>query len=190
VIRDRRRVAGWQLDQPSFDQDEDVWEDRAMEVIRLDEGDPAWLFGDTQDVPAVRQILRQAAEEVLFIAADVGGRVGWTGAGLEFHRLPGAAEVTARTQLAGFVEVGEDITFWAELSRVADGFAVEAEITVRCDAEIDCGTHTVEAMTWPVEQSPHEAATDLLESSRWLRRQANAHPLSYWRQHDPRKGHI
>jgi hypothetical protein len=162
-----------------------------MEVFPLDQGDPAWVFGDDYDDTAVHQALSRAAEQLIALASDVHGRLGWSGAGLEYHRLPGSPQhgTAPRTLLIGSVQAPHGTEFETSLAQAQNGFEVDTEIAVRCDAEIDCGMHTVLAL--PTAQSPNaaHAAEALLTATQWLHQQAISHQPNHWRDNDPRARH-
>jgi hypothetical protein len=161
-----------------------------MEVFPLEQGDPAWVFGDDFDA-AIHQTLSRAAEQVIALASVVHGRPGWSGAGLEFHQYPGSPRhgIAPQTQLSGSVATPDGTSFEANLARAQNGFEVDAEIAVRCDAEADCGMHTVLAL--PTAQSPDaaQAAEALLTATQWLHQQAISHQPDHWRNNDPHARH-
>jgi hypothetical protein len=163
-----------------------------VETIALADGDLAWVFPHMEDPHRVVAALSGADADIRKLADHLGVRPGWTGSGLEFHRAARIAD------LCGFAET-DDVSFLTELgSQTLDGeqysrggppWEVTAEIAVRCDADNDCGMHTIEA--WPASRhdSPLEAATTLARAARWLLDRGTAEPVTYWREHDPSSGH-
>jgi hypothetical protein len=75
-----------------------------MNVIALDDGGPSWMIGPSVD-SGVLVKLREAGKVLEQLASSVGGRAGWDGGGLEWHR-----NFDGRTALLGFVETDEDAT--------------------------------------------------------------------------------
>lgn len=160
-----------------------------MEVFPLDQGDPAWVFGDNYETEPVHRLLAEAADQMIALACAVHGQASWAGAGLEFHRLPGGPWHGPRTKLAGSVAVSDGISFEVDLSPAEGAFEVDAEIAVRCDAQVDCGMHTVLALPSRQATDAKHAADELLAATRWLYHQGLAQSTLHWREQDPRAGH-
>jgi hypothetical protein len=160
-----------------------------VEVIPLADGDLRWLFPDLAERTQVEAVLTRAAECVERLAGRLGRRAGWTGNGLEFFRLPDRPD-------AGLVGIAEaaDVSFVAELwwprdPVVPPPWLVDAEISVHCDAPVDCGTHTVESLPESTHETPLAAANALLAAVEWLLRRGTEEQLDYWRLHDPDSRH-
>ena len=158
-------------------------------IIPLPEGDLLQVFPDLPDAEAVAQRLDQARRTVEEMAARMGSAAGFTGCGLEFS---GAT-------LAGVVHGPnwDDAEFLAELRPAgtyadddpATGWFTHATISIRCDADIDCGMHLVEELAESHATTPLEAANALRTATRWLSERASAEVRPYWREHDPESGH-
>jgi hypothetical protein len=147
------------------------------------------LLGDTA---AVLSVATQADLQIRLLTEHLGVRAGWTGSGIEFHRLE-----LGQAHLLGCAEAG-DVSFVAQLwfprrcawdTSVGPPWQVEGEITVRCDARVDCGPHFIEELPAQLFDSPLDATRALLEAATWLRERGTSEPLASWRQRDTRSGH-
>jgi hypothetical protein len=74
------------------------------------------------------------------------GRAGWTGCGLEYLLYPSGQ------RCLGGLPGNDQVSFLAELRppgfyprAPGPGWEVDAEVAVRCEADLDCGMHTVES---------------------------------------------
>lgn len=117
------------------------------------------------DVVGVAAVLQKARRNVEELARLTEGHAGWTGAGLGWHRYP-----SGQTNLVGFSEGPEWVTFWGQLDGRGGSWQVDAQITVRCGGEVDCGEHVVERLATKDAASPEGAATVLLSATQWLSR--------------------
>jgi len=163
-----------------------------VETIALADGDVRWVFPQLDNLSQVREALTVADADMRRLAGHLGVTPSWTGSGLEFHRGAGV------TDLFGCAETGE-VSFVAELDsgilgpelRTDGGppWEVSAEIAVRCDAQIDCGMHTIEE--WPTSRydSPLHVAAGLARAVHWLLDRGTAEPPSSWRGRDRLSGH-
>lgn len=162
-----------------------------MEPIPLADGDLRWVFPELNEESQVLDILHRAAGCIEQLADHLGVRPCWTGSGLEFHRLPGQQTAT----LFGCAETTE-VSLVAELRLPQDPiewvvtapppWLVDAEISVRCGAVVDCGMHTIETTRESEHVSALDAANGLLTVTTWLLRRGTEEPTSSWRQRDPR----
>lgn len=158
-----------------------------MDTIALADGDLRWLFPQAVEREALRATLGRARDEILQLARHISGRAGWTGEGVEFHSLP-----SGQIELVAYAE-SADATFWAELRPAGyfsgdphtTGWYVDSEITVRCDHEQDCGTHTIEERNEQHFAESSQAAEGFLTAVMWLRERGTAEAAGYWRAHDP-----
>jgi hypothetical protein len=163
-----------------------------VETIPLADGDLRWVFPGLDETGEVLTLVRQADLQIRQLAEHFAVRASWTGSGIEFHRLE-----RGQASLFGSVEPGE-VSFVAQLwfprrcgwdQRVGPPWEVDGEISVRCDAAIDCGLHLIEDMSPRQFDSPLEAARALLKVATWLRLRGTAEPLGSWRQRDSPRGH-
>jgi hypothetical protein len=60
----------------------------AVKTIALSDGDLRWVFPGLDDTADVLDLVRQADAEIRLLADHLGVRPGWTGSGIEFHRMP------------------------------------------------------------------------------------------------------
>ncbi|MEH1016435.1 hypothetical protein V6U90_25435 [Micromonospora sp. CPCC 206060] len=162
-----------------------------MEAIPLLDGDLRWVFPGLTETDEMLDLVRRADGEFRLLADHLGARPGWTGSGIEFHRLE-----WGQASLSGCVESGE-VSFVAQLwyprrcgtdLRSGPPWAVDGEITVRCDARVDCGPHYIEETTRELDV-PLAAARELLRVATWLRERGTTELRHSWRQRDPRSGH-
>ena len=163
-----------------------------VETIPLVEGDLRWVFPQLADPAEVLEVLLRADARMRRLADHLGVRPGWTGSGLEFWRYEHV------TDIAGFAERG-DVSFGLELwfprtellkaPRRGPPWEVDAEISVRCNARRDCGSHTIEELPETQYASPIAAAGGVLAAATWLLERGSAAPLSWWRERDRRSGH-
>lgn len=161
-----------------------------METVVLSEGEPTWVFPSQSVTQTLLQSLTGSSQRLCELAALLpGGRAGWSGSGLEYCLYP-----SGQRCLSGFAE-NADVTFTVELvppgSDVAGSgvWDVTAEISVRCDAEIDCGMHVVEAFTPNTYATAEDAVSAVEKSSRWLLERSKAIPPEEWRSKDQRSRH-
>jgi hypothetical protein len=165
-----------------------------VETIPLADGNLRWVFPELVDEPQVLDILQRAAGCIEQLADHLGVRPCWTGSGLEFHRFPDQQTAT----LFGCAETTE-VSLVAELRLPRDPiewvvtppppWLVDAEISVRCEAAIDCGMHAIETKPDSEHASPVDAANGLLTATTWLLHRGTEEPASSRRQRDPRSGH-
>jgi hypothetical protein len=85
-----------------------------VKTIALSDGDLRWVFPGLDDTADVLDLVRQADAEIRLLADHLGVRPGWTGSGIEFHRMP-----SGQSSLFGCAEVGEvsfvvDLNSWDE----------------------------------------------------------------------------
>jgi hypothetical protein len=162
----------------------------AVETIALSDGDLRWVFPDLNGTGDVLELVRQADAEIRLLAEHLGVLPGWTGSGIEFHRMPSGQSSLFGCAEAGDVSFAVDLTAWDRYGSawVGPPWEVAGEIAVRCDAPADCGMHPIEEAKRQVD-SPLEAARALREVATWLRQRAVAEPLESWRQRDTRSGH-
>ena len=163
-----------------------------MQTIPLAEGDVRWVFPELDDTGEVLDLVRRADAQIRVLAGHLGVRASWTRSGIEFHRLE-----WGQASLFGCAEAG-DVSFVAQLwfprrcatdLGVGPPWEVDGEISVRCDARVDCGPHFIEEAPAREFDSPLAATRTLLEVATWLREHAMAEPLDSWRQRDTRSGH-
>jgi hypothetical protein len=60
---------------------------------------------------------------------------------------------------------------------------------VRCEADLDCGMHTVESFERTNLCTAAEAVAALDAATRWLLDRAQVVQPADWRRRDPRRGH-
>jgi hypothetical protein len=162
-----------------------------VETVAFLEGEPTWVFPKRSVTQALMRSLSASSERMCEIAAMLpGGRAGWTGSGLEYCLYP-----SGRRNLSGFAE-NADVTFIVELmppgshpEALQDAWEVTAEISVRCDAEIYCGMHTLETFTPNTYTTAEDAVAAVEAATRWLLERSEAVPHGDWRARDPRSGH-
>lgn len=159
------------------------------DVVPLVDGDLAWVFGPDVDRAAVLPQLTRSAENVQRLAAAIGGQAGWKGSGLEFVRCPGGGGYPPQELLGGYAQNPDWASFEVEVMPVTGGWVVSAEISVRCDAPIDCGMHVIEQWDDRILAEPTAAAAELLAATEWLLARGTAERATYWREHDARSGH-
>jgi hypothetical protein len=162
-----------------------------VETVAFSEGEPTWVFPKRSVTQALMRSLSASSERMREIATMLpGGRAGWSGSGLEYCLYP-----SGQRRLSGFAE-NADVTFIVEL--MPPGFyseapprawEVTAEISVRCDAEIDCGMHTVEAFTPNTYTAAEDAVAAVEAATRWLLERSETVPPGGWRARDPRSRH-
>lgn len=140
-------------------------------VVALDEADLRTIFGDDfyerDNADTVRTDLDRAADSLVALGNDLAGRAGCAGRGLEVSLVP-----SGQTSLEGFVDPFP-LSFYVELRPVgyfADddlahpGWNIEATISIRCDAPVDCGMHLIETVANLYKSSPAEAAHALVHA--------------------------
>ena len=155
-------------------------------------GDLRWVFPQLADPAEVFEVLLSADAQLRRLADQLGVRPGWTGSGLEYYRL---AHVTDIAGFAETVDVSFTVELWSprtELPEAPPGgppWEVDAAISVRCDARLDCGAHTIEELPQAQYASPLEAASGVLDAARWLREQGAAKPPTWWRERDRHSRH-
>jgi hypothetical protein len=162
-----------------------------VETVAFSEGEPTWVFPDASVTETLMGSLSASSERMREIAAMLpGGHAGWTGSGLDYCLYP-----SGQRNLSGFAE-NADVTFIVEL--MPPGFSLEAprdtwevtaEISVRCDAEIDCGMHTLETFAPNVYNTADDAVSAVEAATRWLFERSNAVLPGDWRARDPRSRH-
>ena len=161
------------------------------ETVACSEGEPTWVFPKGSVTEALMRSLSASSGRIREIAAMLpGGRAGWTGSGLEYCLYP-----SGQRNLSGFAE-NADVTFTVELTPPGsypeaprDTWEVTAEISVRCDAQIDCGMHTLETFTPTTYNTANDAVSALEAATRWLFERSNAVLPGDWRARDPRSRH-
>ena len=157
--------------------------------MALKDGDLRWVFDEARGSERDEALLDEAAGSIERIAQLFAGRAGWTGSGLEFHRLPGGEWHPPRTDLVGFAEGRDSVCFWVEVVPDSGGWTVDAEINVRCDADADYGTHTVESFPLQTSGDKTETLTYLAAAAAWLETRATAEPPEHWRAADAQSRH-
>jgi hypothetical protein len=159
-----------------------------VETVAFLEGEPTWVFPKGSVTQALVRSLSASSERMREIAAMLpGGRAGWTGSGLEYCLYP-----SGQRNLSGFAE-NADVTFTVELmppgfraEAPRDAWEVTAEISVRCDAEIDCGMHTLETFTPNTYTTAEDAVSAVEAATLWLFERSESLAPSNWRARDPR----
>ena len=162
-----------------------------VETVAFSDGEPAWVFPEGSVTEALLTSLSASSERMRKIAAMLpGGHAGWTGSGFEYCLYP-----SGQRNLSGYAE-NADVTFTIELlppgfypQAPRDTWEVTAEISVRCDAEIDCGMHTLETFTPKTYNTANEAVSAVAAATRWLFERSNAVLPGDWRARDPRSRH-
>lgn len=157
-----------------------------VQATRLDDGDLRWVFPDLDDVDRVGGCVGQASEHIVLLASHLGSRASWTGSGLEFHHMPGAAtaDLFGSASAPGVefvlcldrVRAGRDRRVRRSLS---GGWAVTADIVLDCDRVEDCGGHYLEGRA-DVLATPLDAARALAACARWLWERGSAEPAESW----------
>lgn len=156
-----------------------------METVELSEGELAWVFPSDSVSPDGVESLARASERLCGIAASLAdGRAGWTGRGLEYSLFP-----SGQRSLGGFAE-NSQVTFGVELlpPHFFEGdsaWAVEAEISVRCDHPVDCGMHRIEFRQAAELGDPQSAIAALDDFTDWLSRRSAEVAPHEWRGRDP-----
>jgi hypothetical protein len=153
-----------------------------VETIPLLAGDPLWLFDVTADAQGLLSKLERASRNIEQLATALGTRPGWTGSGMEWHRMPDGA-----TTLVGFTEGTESANFWSEMYPVDRHWVVGAFVAVRCDGAADCGEHVVEQWPTRTTDTPADAVSLLVVATEWLLQRGTAESSTYWRSHDPER---
>jgi hypothetical protein len=160
-----------------------------VETVPLADGDLRWVFPDMTEHSAIKPILAEAAECIERLARQMGVRASWRGSGLEFQRFP---QQDSLADLSGYAETG-DVTFFAEIDvprhptewtmTPPPPWLVEASIAVRCDADIDCGMHTIEERTGSYDTAL-DAARALASMTHWLLDRGTTTSPTAWRALD------
>lgn len=165
-----------------------------METIPLTDGDLRWVFPELVDERQVVDILRRAAGCIERLADHLGVRPSWTGSGLEFHRLPGRASATlfgcaetTEVSLVAELRLPQDPVEWVVVA--PPPWLVDADISVRCDAAVDCGMHAIETKEDIEYLSPVDAANGLLAATTWLLQRGTEEPTGSWRRRDALSNH-
>jgi hypothetical protein len=161
-----------------------------VETVAFSEGEPTWVFPEGSVTQALLRSLSESGGRMHQIAAMLpDGRAGWTGSGLEYCLDP-----SGQRHLSGFAE-NADVTFLVELmppgfySEAAPGaWEVTAEISVRCDAKTDCGSHTIEAFTPNAYSTAEDAVAAVEKATHWLLERSEAVPPGDWQARDPYSG--
>ena len=162
-----------------------------METVAFSEGEPAWVFPERSVTQTLMRLLSASSERMREIASMLpGGWAGWSGSGLEYCLYP-----SGQRCLSGSAE-NTDVSFTVELmppgfyaEAPPGGWEVTAEISVRCDAEVDCGMHTVEAFTPNTYATAEDAVAAVEVASRWLLDRCKAVPPADWRTRDRQSRH-
>ncbi|BCJ68360.1 hypothetical protein [Polymorphospora rubra] len=163
-----------------------------MATIPLVDGNLRWVFPGLEHTGEVLDLVRQADAQIRLLAGHLGGRASGPGSGIEFHRLE-----LGQASLFGYAEAG-DVSFVVQLwfprrcawdLSTGPPWEVNGEVTVRCDAGVDCGPHFIEELTPREFDSPTDAARALAAAASWLRQRGTAEPVYSWRMRDPRSGH-
>ncbi|MFK0288660.1 hypothetical protein ACIQVL_50540 [Streptomyces sp. NPDC090499] len=157
-----------------------------VQATRLDDGDLRWVFPYLDDVGEVGRYVSQADERIVLLASHLGSRATWTGCGLEFHHMPGAAEAdlfgAASAPGVEFVlcldrvPVGRDNR---NRHSLPGGWAVTADIVLDCDRVEDCGGHYLEQRE-DCFATPLDAARALAAGAQWLWERGSAEPAGTW----------
>lgn len=156
-----------------------------MRNVALSEGELAWVFPADSVSPDEVRSLERASERLRGRAASLAdGRAGWTGRGLEYSLFP-----SGQRSLGGFAE-NSQVTFGVELPpphffEGDSAWEVEAEIWVRCDHLVDCGTHRIEFREATELGDPASAIAVLDEFTAWLLRRNGEVAPDEWRNRDP-----
>ncbi|TCO53779.1 hypothetical protein [Actinocrispum wychmicini] len=156
-----------------------------METIRLADGDPAWMFPPGTFTADIAASLATSSRRLR--ATLPGGRAGLCHEGLEYSLLP-----DGKCCVSGFAE-NDLVSFTVELrppgyySAETSTWEVDAEISVRCDHNVDCGTHTVECREVTGLTSPDQAVATLAQLIEWLAQRAAEVPAEQWREMDPER---
>ena len=148
------------------------------------------MFGEAKITVPLTATLRESSRRLRWLAGQLAhGRVGWTGSGLGYSLYP-----SGQRSLDGSAE-NDQVSFLVELrppgfyAEAGLDWEVEAEVAVRCDAEVDCGMHTVESFERTGLESAAEAVAALDAATQWLVDRARAVRPADWRRRDPRRGH-
>jgi len=162
-----------------------------MKTVPLAEGDTSWVFAEDSVTSAMVKSLSASSDRMLEVASLLpGGRASWSGSGLEYDLYP-----SGQRSLSGSAENAQ-VSFTVALlppgfypGAAPSAWEVTAEISVRCDAEIDCGMHTVEEFTPNSYLAAEDAVAAVDAATRWLLGRCRTVPPGDWRRRDPRSGH-